>query len=342
MSMEFERRLPIPKEVKEKFPLSSEAKFNKEKVDKELRDIFDGRSNKLVLIVGPCSADNKDSVLEYCYRLKKVQEKVKDKLLLIPRVYTSKPRSNGDGYKGMIFQPDPKGRPDTFKGVLFTRALHQKVLTDIGLSTADELLYPADYRYLDDLLSYVAVGARSVENQEHRLVASGVSAPVGMKNPTSGDMEVMLNAVDCARKAHTFIYRGWQVSTTGNDYAHMILRGYTDSDRNAVSNYSHDSLIKLYVNAKVKGIENPSVIVDANHSNSNKNPFEQPRICREVLDAAKEYSDVRTMLKGFMIESYLEDGCQSVDGNVFGKSITDPCLGWDKTEKLIYGIAGVI
>lgn len=342
MSMDFERKLPIPKEVKEKFPLSENAKQNKEKIDKEIRDIFDGKSQKLILVIGPCSADNKDSVLEYCYRLKRVQDKVFDKLIIIPRVYTCKPRSNGDGYKGMIFQPDPNGKPDTFKGVLFTRALHQKVLTDTGMPTADELLYPADYRYLDDLLSYVAVGARSVENQEHRLVSSGVMAPVGMKNPTSGDMDVMLNAVDCARKPHTFIYRGWQVSTTGNKYAHMILRGFVDKENNSVPNYDHDDLIKLYVNAKVKGLKNPSLVIDANHSNSNKNPFEQPRICREVLNTAKEYSDVKSMLKGFMIESYLEDGKQNVDGGVFGKSITDACLGWEKTEKLIYGIADTI
>lgn len=342
MGMEFEKKLPIPMEVKEKFPLSENAKVNKALVDREIKRVFDGKSDKLLLVIGPCSADNRYSVLDYCNRLAKVQEKVKEKLIIIPRIYTSKPRTSGEGYKGMIFNPDPNGKPDTFKGVLFTRALHHKVLTDTGMPTADELLYPSDYRYLDDLLSYVAVGARSVENQEHRLVASGVSAPVGMKNPTSGDLDVMLNAVECAKKGHTFIYRGWQVTTSGNRYAHMILRGFVDKNNQAIPNYDPDDLIKLYVNAKLRGLKNPSLIVDANHSNSNKNPFEQPKICKEVLNSAQKYSDVKAMLKGFMIESYIEDGKQKVDGGIYGKSITDACLGWEKSERLIYDLAELI
>lgn len=342
MSIIFERRLPIPKEVKEKFPLSFRAKLNKETADKEIRDIFDGKSKKLILVIGPCSADNKDSVLDYCIRLKKVQDEVQDKLLIIPRIYTSKPRTIGDGYKGMLFNPDPVGNPDTLKGVLLTRLLHLKVLDDIGMPTADELLYPSDYRYLDDLLSYVAVGARSVENQEHRLVSSGIEAPVGMKNPRSGDVDVMLNAIECARNKHTFIYRGWQVHTTGNMYSHMILRGFVDNNKKVRSNYHYDDLINLYINAKTRGLNHLRLIVDANHSNSNKDPFEQPRICKEVLSTARQYSNIRHMLKGFMIESYIEDGCQEVGGGVYGKSITDPCLGWEKSKKLIYEIADMI
>lgn len=340
--MEFEKRLPIPKEVKEKYPISKTALENKRKVDDEIKKVFSGESKKLILIVGPCSADNKRAVLDYVVRLKKVYEKVTDKLIIIPRIYTSKPRTTGDGYKGMLFQPNPNEAPDTFKGILLTRALHAKVLSETGMPTADELLYPADYRYVDDLLSYVTVGARSVENQEHRLVASGVSAPVGMKNPTSGDLNVMLNAVDCARNPHTFIYRGWQVHTKGNPFAHMILRGFVDRDNNSVPNYDYKDLTNLYVMAKCKLQKNISLVVDANHSNSNKNPFEQPRICKEVLNSCKKFSDIKTMLKGFMIESYLEDGCQKVGGNVYGKSITDACLGFEKTERLIYDLAEML
>lgn len=342
MSMIFERKLPIPKEVKESYPLSEQAKLKKAEIDLSVREVFCGMSDKLVLIIGPCSADREDAVLEYVERLTKVQDKVKDKLILIPRVYTNKPRTTGAGYKGMMHQPDPHSKPDTFKGILAIRELHSRVVTDYGMSTADEMLYPANYRYLDDLMSYVAVGARSVENQEHRLVSSGITVPVGMKNPTSGDYSVMLNSIEAAQSGHTFIFRGWQVKTTGNELAHAILRGYVNKHGKMMPNYHYEDLELLHDMYSERGLENLALIIDANHSNSAKNPFEQSRICKEVLHSCRHNSDVKSMVKGFMIESYLEDGSQSVDGDVFGKSITDPCLGWEKSEKLIYDIAELI
>ena len=342
MSMVFEKKLPIPMEVKEAYPLSLSAVNRKELIDKQLADVFKGESDKLVLVIGPCSADREDAVLEYVERLKKVQDQVEDKLILIPRIYTNKPRTNGSGYKGMMHQPDPHSKPDTFKGILAIRELHSRVLTDYGMSTADEMLYPANYRYLDDLMSYVAIGARSVENQEHRLVASGISVPVGMKNPTSGDYSVMLNSIEAAQHSHTFIFRGWQVKTSGNPLAHAILRGYVNKHGKMMPNYHYEDLELLYEMYAKRGLENIALVVDANHSNSAKNPFEQARICKEVLHSCKHNADVKSMVKGFMIESYLEDGCQSVDGEVYGKSITDACLGWEKTEKLIFDIADFI
>ncbi|MBQ7133563.1 MAG: 3-deoxy-7-phosphoheptulonate synthase [Ruminococcus sp.] len=342
MSMIFEKKLPIPMEVKEAYPLSIKASEQKELIDKQVADIFLGNSDKMILVIGPCSADREDAVLEYVDRLKKVQEKVSDKLVLIPRVYTNKPRTNGSGYKGMMHQPDPNSKPDTFKGILAIRELHSRVLTEYGMSTADEMLYPANYRYLDDLMSYVAIGARSVENQEHRLVASGISVPVGMKNPTSGDYSVMLNSIEAAQHSHTFIFRGWQVKTTGNPLAHAILRGYVNKHGKMMPNYHYEDLELLHEMYAKRNLENIALVVDANHSNSAKNPFEQSRICKEVLHSCRHNDDVRKMVKGFMIESYLEDGSQSVDGGVFGKSITDPCLGWEKSEKLIYDIADMI
>lgn len=342
MSMVFEKKLPIPMEVKEAYPLSLSAVNRKELIDKQLADVFKGESDKLVLVIGPCSADREDAVLEYVERLKKVQDQVEDKLILIPRIYTNKPRTNGSGYKGMMHQPDPHSKPDTFKGILAIRELHSRVLTDYGMSTADEMLYPANYRYLDDLMSYVAIGARSVENQEHRLVASGISVPVGMKNPTSGDYSVMLNSIEAAQRSHTFIFRGWQVKTSGNPLAHAILRGYVNKHGKMMPNYHYEDLELLYEMYAKRGLENIALVVDANHSNSAKNPFEQARICKEVLHSCKHNADVKSMVKGFMIESYLEDGCQSVDGEVYGKSITDACLGWEKTEKLIFDIADFI
>ncbi len=342
MSMIFEKKLPIPMEVKEAYPLSIKAVEQKELIDKQVADIFTGKSDKMILVIGPCSADREDAVLEYVDRLKKVQEKVSDKLVLIPRVYTNKPRTNGSGYKGMMHQPDPNSKPDTFKGILAIRELHSRVLTEYGMSTADEMLYPANYRYLDDLMSYVAIGARSVENQEHRLVSSGISVPVGMKNPTSGDYSVMLNSIEAAQHSHTFIFRGWQVKTTGNPLAHAILRGYVNKHGKMMPNYHYEDLELLFEMYSKRGLENIALVVDANHSNSAKNPFEQSRICKEVLHSCRHNDDVKKMVKGFMIESYLEDGSQSVDGGVFGKSITDPCLGWEKSEKLIYDIADMI
>ncbi|MBQ2971550.1 MAG: 3-deoxy-7-phosphoheptulonate synthase [Ruminococcus sp.] len=342
MSMIFEKKLPIPMEVKEAYPLSIKASEQKELIDKQVADIFLGNSDKMILVIGPCSADREDAVLEYVERLRKVQEKVSDKLVLIPRVYTNKPRTNGSGYKGMMHQPDPNSKPDTFKGILAIRELHSRVLTEYGMSTADEMLYPANYRYLDDLMSYVAIGARSVENQEHRLVSSGISVPVGMKNPTSGDYSVMLNSIEAAQHSHTFIFRGWQVKTTGNPLAHAILRGYVNKHGKMMPNYHYEDLELLHEMYAKRNLENIALVVDANHSNSAKNPFEQSRICKEVLHSCRHNDDVRKMVKGFMIESYLEDGSQSVDGGVFGKSITDPCLGWEKSEKLIYDIADMI
>ncbi|MBE6825244.1 MAG: 3-deoxy-7-phosphoheptulonate synthase [Ruminococcaceae bacterium] len=342
MSMIFEKKLPIPKEVKEAYPLSEKAIGRKAEIDEQVAKIFKGESDKLVLIIGPCSADREDAVLEYIERLCRVQEKVSDKLILIPRVYTNKPRTNGSGYKGMAHQPDPHAKPDTFKGILAIRELHSRVLTQYGMSTADEMLYPANYRYLDDLMSYVAIGARSVENQEHRLVSSGITVPVGMKNPTSGDFSVMLNSIEAAQHSHTFVFRGWQVKTTGNDMAHAILRGYVNKHGKMMPNYHYEDLELLYDMYTKRGLKNLALVVDANHSNSAKNPFEQARICKEVLHSTRHNNDVKSMVKGFMIESYLEDGSQSVDDGVYGKSITDPCLGWEKSERLIYDIADLI
>lgn len=342
MAMIFERKLPIPQEVKEKYPVSLQATQKKAEIDIEVAKVFSGESNKLVLVIGPCSADREDSVLEYAHRLAKVQEKVKDKLILIPRVYTNKPRTTGSGYKGMFHQPDPNQKPDTFKGILAIRELHTQVLTQTGMSTADEMLYPANYRYLDDLMSYVAIGARSVENQEHRLVSSGVTVPVGMKNPTSGDFSVMLNAIDAAQHGHTFVFRGWQVKTTGNMLTHAILRGYVNKHGKMMPNYHYEDMELLYEMYSERGLQNIALVVDANHSNSAKDPFAQARICKEVLHSARHNDNIKKMVKGFMIESYLEDGAQAVDGGVYGKSITDPCLGWEKSEKLIYDIAELI
>lgn len=343
MSINFERKLPTPQEVKDKFPLREEARQRKNEIDKQISDIFNGKSKKLVIIVGPSSADNRYSVLDYCQKLAKVSRDVKDELVLVPRIYTNKPLKGNDGYKGIVFKDDiGKKKIDAFKGILYPRALYLKVLMDTGLAPADELLHPAEYEYFDDLLSYVAVGARSVENQDQRLVASGIDVPVGMKNPKSGNIEVMMDAVECARKPHTFVYKGCQVSTDGNPHAHMILRGLIDRNNNQISNYSQDDLIKLYVNAKARGLKNPSLIVDVSHANSSTDPFEQPNICKAVMESAKKYSDVNGMLKGFMIESYLEDGRQKPDGTVYGKSITDACLGWEKTETLIYEIASAV
>jgi 3-deoxy-7-phosphoheptulonate synthase len=342
MAFEFVRKLPIPMETKEKYPLTMDAVNAKEKRDSEVKAIFEGKSDKLLLIIGPCSADREDSVMDYVYRLKRVQEQVADKLILIPRIYTNKPRTTGDGYKGMVHQPDPEGKPDVYHGVLAIRELHSRVLTETGLSSADEMLYPDNYRYLSDLLSYIAIGARSVENQEHRLVSSGITVPVGMKNPTGGDLSVMLNSITAAQHAHSFIYRGWEVNTTGNPYAHAILRGYVDAPGRSLPNYHYEDLCKLYEMYAAKNLENMALIVDANHANSGKKYLEQIRICKEVLHSCRHNDDIKGMVKGFMIESYIEDGAQKIGEGCYGKSITDPCLGWEKSEKLIFDIAELI
>ena len=296
----------------------------------------------MAIVIGPCSADREDAVLEYCGRLAKLQEKVVDKLVLIPRVYTNKPRTTGAGYKGLLHQPNPEKEADMLEGVIAIRRLHTNVLAKTGLSTADEMLYPDNYRYLSDLLAYVAVGARSVENQEHRLTASGIAVPVGMKNPTSGDISVMLNSIMAAQSRHTFIYRGWEVETAGNELTHAILRGYVNRHGEAIPNYHYEDLENLYNAYSAKGLENIALIVDANHSNSAKKYDEQPRICKEVLHSCRHSSDIKSMVKGFMIESYLESGSQKIGEGVYGKSITDPCIGWDDTYRLVCDIAELI
>ena len=341
-NMIFKRKLPIPKEIKEQYPLTAELSQVKARRDKEIADVFTGKSSKMVLIIGPCSADREDAVLEYCERLAKLQEVVSDKLVLIPRVYTNKPRTTGDGYKGLLHQPDPRKTSDMLEGVIAIRRLHTNVLANTGLPTADEMLYPDNYRYLSDLLSYVAVGARSVENQEHRLTSSGIDVPVGMKNPTSGDISVMLNSIMAAQHPHTFIYRGWEVDTTGNPLAHAILRGYVNKHGESMPNYHFEELERLYNAYTAKGLQNMALIVDANHANSGKKYQEQPRICKEVLHSCRHSGEIKSMVKGFMVESYLEPGCQKIGDGVYGKSITDPCLGWEDTVRLVQDIADLI
>ena len=341
-NMHFKRKLPVPKEIKERYPLTEELCRIKRERDDLIADAFTGKSDKLVLVIGPCSADREDAVLEYCERLAGLQEKVEDRLVLIPRVYTNKPRTTGDGYKGLLHQPNPEKDSDMLEGVIAIRRLHTKVLAQTGLSTADEMLYPDNYRYLSDLLAYVAVGARSVENQEHRLTASGIAVPVGMKNPTSGDISVMLNSIMAAQHEHTFIYRGWEVATTGNELAHAILRGYVNRHGEAIPNYHFEELESLYNAYTARGLKNVALIVDANHSNSAKKYQEQPRICKEVLHSCRHSEHIRSMVKGFMIESYLEGGCQKIGEGIYGKSITDPCIGWQDTERLVCEIAELI
>lgn len=343
MSMEFRRKLPIPKDVKELYPVSEEAAAIKAERDKEIEAVLTGNSPKKLLVIGPCSADREDSVFEYCERLRSAAEKVRDRLIIIPRIYTNKPRTTGLGYKGMLSQPDPNGEPDPFRGILATRSLHTKVLTQLGLSAADELLSPADYRYVSDLLSYVAVGARSVENQEHRLVASGLSVPVGMKNPTGGNLSVMMNAIAASRLSHVIIYRGWDVKTSGNPLTHAILRGYVNKHGENIPNYHYEDLELLCGLFEKEKLANPSFLVDANHANSDKKYYEQPRIIKEVISSMHHNDEIGRLCKGFIVESYLYDGAQEIgDNEVPGISITDPCLGWEKSEKLIYEIADMI
>jgi len=342
MGMDFSRKLPIPKEIKEQFPVDEKLKKLKQEKDKEIKDVFTGKSDKLLLIIGPCSADHEDSVIDYVTRLSRVQEKVTDKLILIPRIYTNKPRTTGEGYMGMVHQPDPEKREDLIGGIISVRKLHTRAIEESGMVCADEMLYPENARYLDDLLGYVAVGARSVENQQHRLVASGLDIPVGMKNPTSGDISVMLNSIKAAQIGHTFIFRGWDVTSSGNPLAHAIMRGYVDNDGRSHANYHYEDMIQLFEMYCKRNLENISVIVDANHANSGKKPLEQVRISKEVLHSCRYSADIRSMVKGLMIESYIEDGAQKIGEGIYGKSITDPCLGWEKTERLILDIADLL
>lgn len=342
MNMEFYRKLPIPMQIKEEFPLSEEFIQKKKVYDAEIKDILSGKSKKLLLVIGPCSADREEPVIDYISRLRTIQDKVKDKIFIIPRIYTNKPRTTGQGYKGMLHQPDPHKAPDMLSGIVSIRKLHMRAITETGFFCADEMLYPDNHRYLSDILSYVAVGARSVEDQFHRLAASGFEIPVGMKNPTSGDCSVMLNAILASQNSHTFIYRGWEVKSHGNPYAHAILRGYVNQYGQSFPNYHYEDLIRLSADYLENGYKNPAVIIDTNHSNSGKQYLEQIRICKEVLYSCRHSNDINKMVKGFMIESYLVDGCQNVDGDVYGQSITDPCLGIEKTEKLVLEIADLL
>ena len=339
MAMNFHRKLPIPQDVKSEFPLSAQMAEVKAARDESIRSVFDGSSDKFILIIGPCSADHSEPVLEYISRLRRIEEQVSDKIIIIPRIYTNKPRTTGQGYKGMLHQPDPDAKPDMYKGIVAIRELHLAALRDYGFSCADEMLYPENYRYLSDLLSYVAVGARSVENQQHRLTASGIEAPVGMKNPTGGDLGVMMNSIVAAQSGHTFLYRGWEVTSDGNPYAHAILRGYVDSSGRSVSNYHYEDLLRVEELYQKSNLSNPSIIVDTNHNNSGKKYLEQVRIAKDIVYSRMQNADIKRLVKGLMIESYLEDGAQGVGEHVFGKSITDPCLGWEKTEQLILDLA---
>ena len=339
MNMEFFQKLPIPKDIKAQYPVTPELAKLKADRDEELRRIFSGESKKFVLIIGPCSADSEESVLDYISRLRRVQDEVSEKIFIVPRIYTGKPRTTGDGYKGMLHQPDPSEKPDLLKGILAIRDLHMRALRETGFSCADEMLYPENHRYLDDVLSYVAVGARSVENQQHRLTSSGLDIPVGMKNPTSGDISVMMNSITAAQHSHAFIYRGWEVRSQGNPYAHAILRGYVDDHGHAHPNYHYEDLARLSDVYAEHDLRNPAVIVDTNHANSGKHYLEQVRIANEILHSCRHNDDIRRLVKGLMIESYIEDGAQKIGDGVYGKSITDPCLGWEKTKSLIYGIA---
>lgn len=342
MDMKFFRKLPVPKELKEQFPADERIVKIKQERDPEIRRIFEGKSDKLLLIIGPCSADREDVVLDYLTRLSKVQEKVKDKIMIIPRVYTNKPRTTGGGYKGLVHQPDPEKKPDMLQGIIAVRELHQRAILESGLTCADEMLYPENHRYVSDLLSYVAIGARSVEDQQHRLTASGVGIPVGMKNPTGGDLSVMMNSITAAQGQHVFLYRGWEVQSLGNPYAHALLRGYVDKHGKTYSNYHYEDLNELFELYQESNLKNPGVIIDTNHANSGKHYLEQIRIAKEVMHSCHLSKDIRGLVKGLMIESYIEDGNQPVGGCCYGKSITDPCLGWEKSERLIYEIADLL
>lgn len=339
-NIEFLRKLPIPKEIKEQYPLGETQSKQREHFLEEVKSVFRGETDKFILIVGPCSADNEDSVIDYLTRLRTLQEKVQDKILIIPRVYTNKPRTTGEGYKGMLHQPNPNEAPDMLGGLVSIRKLHIRAINETGFFCSDEMLYPENYRYLSDLLGYVAVGARSVENQQHRLTASGIDVPVGLKNPTGGDLSIMMNSITAAQHSHVFLYRGWEVKSTGNPYAHAILRGYVNKHGQPLPNYHYEDLYHLYDLYQNSGLQNPSVIIDTNHSNSGKKYLEQIRISKEILHSCSLSSDIKGMVKGLMIESYLVDGAQKIgSSHVYGQSITDPCLGWEKTEKLILDIA---
>ena len=342
MNMKFLRKLPTPKEIKELYPLDEESMKIKEQNDIEIKNVFLGKSNKFILVIGPCSADNEESVIDYIKRLRVVQDQIKDKIIIIPRIYTNKPRTTGEGYKGMLHQPNPLEDPDMLKGLIAIRKLHMRAIKEAGFSCADEMLYPENHRYLSDLLSYVAVGARSVENQQHRLTSSGLNVPVGMKNPTSGDISVMLNAIKAAQSSHTYIYRGWEVESEGNPLSHAILRGYVNKQGISKPNYYYEDIISLLNVYDENKYLNPAIIIDTNHSNSGKKYLEQIRIAKEIVHYMKNNPKIKQAIKGLMIESYIEDGCQKLEEGTYGKSITDPCLGWEKTEKLIFDLYNLL
>lgn len=342
MSFCYEKRLPTPQEIIAEYPLSEKLAAMKAKRDAEISDVLTGKSDKFLVIIGPCSADREDSVCEYIERLAGIYEQVQDKLILIPRIYTNKPRTTGDGYKGLASQPDPNKAEDFVSGLIAMRKMHIRAIEETGLSAADEMLYPENYPYVEDLLSYVAIGARSVEDQQHRLVVSGFDVATGMKNPTSGDLTVMLNSVYAAQQPHKFTYRGYEVSTPGNPLAHTILRGSVSKNGRNLPNYHYEDLTNLLQMYENRQLHNPACIVDTNHSNSNKQYQQQIRIAKEILHSRKLDADIRHLVKGLMIESYLEEGCQKVQDGVYGKSITDPCIGWEDTEHLIYHIANMV
>lgn len=339
MNMEFKRKLPTPQTVKDMYPVTEELARQKQENDRQIKAVITGEDQRLMLLIGPCSADREDAVLEYAARLRTLQERVMDTILIVPRIYSNKPRTTGDGYKGMLHQPDPNGQPDMLKGLIAIRKMHMKVLEQTGFSSADELLYPENYYYLSDILSYAAIGARSVEDQQHRLIASGLDVPVGMKNPTSGDLSVMMNSILAAQHPHTFLFAQWEVHSKGNPLAHAILRGSVNKYGRSLPNYHYEDLSQLYELYAKSGLANPAVIIDTNHSNSGKQWDQQARIAKEVLHSTRHNGDIGRMVKGLMIESYLLDGCQKPDGGVYGLSITDPCIGWEKTEQLVLELA---
>lgn len=339
MGFEFIKKLPTPAEIRDEYPVPEKLRIIKEKRDAEIKEVFEGKSSKFLVIVGPCSADNEDAVCEYVSRLARLNEKVQDKLILIPRIYTNKPRTTGEGYKGMIHQPDPEKKPDFLQGLIAMRKMQLRAIAESGLTAADEMLYPENWGYVSDILSYVAIGARSVEDQQHRLTVSGFDVPAGMKNPTSGDFGVMLNSVYAAQHSHSFIYRGWEVKTSGNSLTHTILRGAVNKHGNSLPNYHYEDLNLLLEKYNERDLNNPACIIDANHNNSNKMFEQQIRITKEVMMSRKLNRNIHELVKGVMIESYLEEGCQKIGEHIFGKSITDPCLGWEDTESLICHIA---
>ena len=342
MQMEFIKVLPSPQELKEDYPISPKSREIKIQRDKEVADIICGRDDRFLLVIGPCSSDNEDAVLDYVHRLATVQEKIKEKIYIVPRLYTNKPRTVGTGYKGMLHQPSPEGKEDMLGGIIAIRKMNVRVIEETGFTGAEEILYPEVFRYLSDLLCYAAVGARSSEDQLHRMIASGVGIPVGMKNPTSGDLSVMLNSVAAAQHEQEFLFRGWEVRTKGNELAHSILRGYVDPYGNSYPNYHYEILRNVYNMYAERKLKNPAIIVDTNHNNSGKKWAEQPRIAKDIVNSCKLNPDIKKIVKGLMVESYIEDGCQAISDGVYGKSITDPCLGWEKTERMLLDLADML